>query len=85
METSSVIERLKPVFDRVKKQIREHLDSDIPYVTEVAGHILFSGGKHLRPTLFVLSSQICDYTGIRNTIFLPFLNICTPQPSCTTM
>ena len=61
MSKVEVIERLGPVFDRVKKQIKDHLSTDVPYVMEVAEHILFSGGKHLRPVLFVLSAQLCGY------------------------
>jgi octaprenyl-diphosphate synthase len=29
----------------------------------VAGHLLFSGGKRLRPLLMVLSARLCGYTG----------------------
>jgi octaprenyl-diphosphate synthase len=32
-------------------------------VSEVAGHILFSGGKRLRPLLMVLSARACGYNG----------------------
>lgn len=42
------------------------LDNLKPYlelVSEVAGHILFSGGKRLRPLLMVLSSRLCGYQG----------------------
>lgn len=39
--------------------LKPHLD----LVREVAGHILFSGGKRLRPLLMVLSARVCGYTG----------------------
>ena len=69
MTTSSIIERLTPVFQKVDRQIADHLSSDIPFVLEASEHILFSGGKHLRPVLFVLAAQLCEYQGDREYYF----------------
>ena len=69
MSDNSVIKRLAPVFARVDRQIREHLHSDVPYVVRVCEHIIFSGGKRLRPTLFVLSANLCGYRGRREYYF----------------
>jgi octaprenyl-diphosphate synthase len=35
----------------------------------VAGHILFSGGKRLRPLLLVLAARMCDYQGSYDKTF----------------
>lgn len=43
----------------LSKNLNPHLD----LVSEVAGHILFSGGKRLRPLLMVLSAKLCGYSG----------------------
>jgi octaprenyl-diphosphate synthase len=32
-------------------------------VSQVAGHILFAGGKRLRPLLMVLCARLCGYSG----------------------
>jgi octaprenyl-diphosphate synthase len=42
----------------LKKNLKPHLD----LVTETASHILFSGGKRLRPLLMVLCARMCGYT-----------------------
>jgi octaprenyl-diphosphate synthase len=47
----------------IEKALSENLNPYLDLVTEVAGHLLFSGGKRLRPLLMVLSARICGYTG----------------------
>ena len=53
------MERLEPVFERVDQKIRGHLSSEVPFIIQVCEHILFSGGKRLRPALFVLAANLC--------------------------
>jgi octaprenyl-diphosphate synthase len=47
----------------IENALKENLNPHLDLVAEVAGHIIFSGGKRLRPLLMVLSSRICGYTG----------------------
>jgi octaprenyl-diphosphate synthase len=47
----------------VEDQIHKNLDSTVGLVNTVAGHILNSGGKRIRPLLLVLSARLCGYTG----------------------
>jgi len=47
----------------VEDQIHKNLDSTVDLVNTVAGHILNSGGKRIRPLLLVLSARLCGYTG----------------------
>ncbi|MFP4350867.1 MAG: polyprenyl synthetase family protein [Desulfococcaceae bacterium] len=53
----------------IESALRENLGAHLEIVSEVAGHILFSGGKRLRPLLMVLASRLCGYTGGRETFF----------------
>jgi octaprenyl-diphosphate synthase len=56
---------LAPVADdlgRVDALIRVRLGSDVPLVSQVAGYIVASGGKRLRPALVLLA---CGATGFR--------------------
>jgi octaprenyl-diphosphate synthase len=48
---------LKAIEGELARNLRPHLD----LVSEVAGHILFSGGKRLRPLLMVQSARLCGY------------------------
>jgi octaprenyl-diphosphate synthase len=47
----------------VDDQIHKNLDSSVGLVNTVAGHILNSGGKRIRPLLLVLSARLCGYPG----------------------
>jgi len=49
--------------DEIEKALADNLNPYLDLVSEVAGHLLFSGGKRLRPLLMVLSARICGYTG----------------------
>ncbi len=56
---------LKTIETALEENLKPHLD----LVREVAGHILFSGGKRLRPLLMVLSARVCGYTGSYDKTF----------------
>ena len=47
----------------IEKALSDNLNPYLDLVSDVAGHILFSGGKRLRPLLMVLSARLCGYTG----------------------
>ncbi len=47
----------------IEKALSDNLNPYLDLVSDVAGHLLFSGGKRLRPLLMVLSARICGYTG----------------------
>ncbi len=47
----------------IEKALADNLNPYLDLVSEVAGHILFSGGKRLRPLLMVLSARLCGYNG----------------------
>ena len=49
--------------NEIEKAMSDNLNPYLDLVSEVAGHILFSGGKRLRPLLMVLSARLCGYTG----------------------
>lgn len=49
--------------DDIEKALSDNLNPYLDLVSDVAGHLLFSGGKRLRPLLMVLSARMCGYTG----------------------
>jgi octaprenyl-diphosphate synthase len=53
----------------IEKALRDNLGTYLDLVDEAARHILFSGGKRLRPLLCVLSARICGYTGTYDKTF----------------
>ena len=65
---------------KIEKALSENLQPYLEIVSDVAGHIIFSGGKRLRPLLMVLSARICGYTGTYDVTFssaLEFLHAAT--------
>ena len=47
----------------IEQALLENLQPQVDLVSQVAGHILFSGGKRLRPLLTVLCARICGDNG----------------------
>ena len=47
----------------IEQALAENLNPYFDLVSQVAGHILFAGGKRLRPLLMVLCARLCDYSG----------------------
>ncbi|MFW5989219.1 MAG: polyprenyl synthetase family protein, partial [Desulfosudaceae bacterium] len=47
----------------IEDRLRENLTPYLDRVRQIAGHILFSGGKRLRPLLALLSTRLCGYRG----------------------
>ena len=45
----------------IENQLSENLKPYLDLVSDVARHILFAGGKRLRPLLLVLSAKLCGY------------------------
>jgi octaprenyl-diphosphate synthase len=48
---------------RVNQVITESLASHIVLINQLGQHIIFSGGKRLRPILLLLSARTCGYKG----------------------
>jgi octaprenyl-diphosphate synthase len=53
----------------IEAELEHHLNPHLDLVRQVAGHILFSGGKRLRPLLLVLAARMCDYRGSYDKTF----------------
>lgn len=47
--------------NQIEAELSENLKPYLDLVSDVARHILFAGGKRLRPLLLVLSAKLCGY------------------------
>jgi len=56
-----IIRRVSPDLAAIETAIAEHLNPYLDLVSQVARHILFSGGKRLRPLLMVRAARACGY------------------------
>lgn len=70
---NKILDMVKDDLEAIEIALKQNLSPQLDLVSEIAGHILFSGGKRLRPLLAVLSAQICgwkdDYVKTFSTIF----------------
>ena len=58
-----ILSRVKKDLAAIETALADNLDPYFDLVSDVARHILFSGGKRLRPLLMVLSARLCGYNG----------------------
>jgi octaprenyl-diphosphate synthase len=52
--------------NRVNGVILERMQSQIPLIPELAGHLIAGGGKRLRPMLTLACARLLDYPGSRH-------------------
>jgi octaprenyl-diphosphate synthase len=52
--------------NHVNAVILERMQSDIPLIPRLAGHIISGGGKRLRPMLTLAGAELVGYTGTRH-------------------
>ena len=57
---------LKTDLDRVNRIIVDRMQSPVALIPQLAGHIVASGGKRLRPMLTLGAAQLCGYRGARH-------------------
>jgi octaprenyl-diphosphate synthase len=64
-----ILARVKNDLADIEVALEQNLNPYLDLVSQIAGHILFSGGKRLRPLLMVLSARICNYDGDYDKVF----------------
>ncbi len=52
--------------NQVNSVILDRMQSDIPLIPELAGHLISGGGKRMRPMLTLAAAKILDYEGDRH-------------------
>ncbi len=50
-----------PDLEKIETTLEQNLNPNINLVKEIASHLLFSGGKRLRPLLMIHSARLCGY------------------------
>src|SRR3546814_4438992 len=52
--------------NHVNSVILERMQSEVPLIPELAGHLIASGGKRMRPMLTLAAARLLDYAGARS-------------------
>lgn len=79
-ELALILEPANEDLGAVNATIREQLQSRIPVISELATHIIDSGGKRLRPTMVILAARACGYTGedhVKLAVIIEFVHTAT--------
>jgi octaprenyl-diphosphate synthase len=61
---SMVMSKIQGDLEKIEASLRENLNANLDLVNEIAGHLLFSNGKRLRPLLMIFSAKMCGYKEI---------------------
>jgi heptaprenyl diphosphate synthase len=56
--------RLSARMDEVEKALHDHVESEAPFVTEAARHLMEAGGKRFRPLLCFLAGETGDASSV---------------------
>lgn len=59
MNQAELLVALAPDIDAINRALEANLTTHVPFISQVGRHILLSGGKRVRPLLFVLSARLC--------------------------
>ncbi len=67
---SDAVEQLKKLVEDdlkdVNEQILRRMESPVALIPQLAGHLIASGGKRIRPMLTLASARMCGYEGDRH-------------------
>lgn len=64
-----ILFKVKADLEEIETALAQNLNPYLDLVSETAQHILFSGGKRLRPLLMVLSARLCGYNGNQDKFY----------------
>ena len=77
---NKILQRVNNDLAEIESELAENLRPHFDLVSQISRHILFSGGKRLRPLLMVICAKLCGYEGTNawkfSTIF-EFLHAAT--------
>ena len=59
----SILRELESDITAINQALAANLQTHVPFISEVGRHILLSGGKRIRPLLFLLSARLCGCQG----------------------
>jgi octaprenyl-diphosphate synthase len=66
---NKILSAVREDLEEINRALEENLAPHFDLTRDVAGHILFGGGKRLRPLLMVLAARLCDYAGDKAATF----------------
>jgi len=77
---NKLLSRMERDLENIEAALRQNLTPHIELVSKAAGHLIFSGGKRLRPLLNILSARLCGYEDpfvVKFSTIIEFLHTAT--------
>ncbi|WP_022852710.1 polyprenyl synthetase family protein [Thermodesulfatator atlanticus] len=59
VDKQEILAAISPDIAQIEETLQKNFSSYVPFINEVSKHILFAGGKRLRPLLMVLTARLC--------------------------
>ncbi|MEN8211846.1 MAG: polyprenyl synthetase family protein, partial [Thermodesulfobacteriota bacterium] len=75
-----IIEQVEPDLEKIEIALEKNLNPNLKLVKEIASHLLFSGGKRLRPLLMIHSARLCNFNNgfeIEFSVLFEYLHAAT--------
>ena len=75
-----ILEQVAPDLEKIEIALENHLNPNVELVRKIASHLLFSGGKRIRPLLMIHSARLCGYNSgfaIQFSIIFEYLHTAT--------
>ena len=63
MKKNFILQELKAEIEGINRALLNNLTTHVPLIAQVGQHSLLSGGKRVRPLLFLLSARMCGCRG----------------------
>jgi octaprenyl-diphosphate synthase len=63
MDLRQIYNSIKGKIDQVENLLHREYSSELPILKEMAGHVISSGGKRIRPALLCLAARALGYVG----------------------
>jgi octaprenyl-diphosphate synthase len=61
MDIKQVFSFIKKDMDKVEKTLKKYTLSEVALATKISNYTLFSGGKRVRPAIFMICAKMCGY------------------------
>jgi len=64
-----LFESIRPDLERVELEFSRHLESHVQLIPEIGRYLQGAGGKRVRPSVLIMASRLCGYTGDQAVLY----------------
>ena len=64
-----LFESIRPDLEQVEREFSRHLESHVELIPEIGRYLQGAGGKRVRPSVLIMASRLCGYTGDQAVLY----------------